>query len=469
MWEKKAVPEMSKKNAPLFGLDDTALSMLGSLIPEEKETVEGAGGLAGHGHAGGNAELDDALTDFAEHPLYKQVKLMDAASRQLGIFNPFYTCHESMAKQRTVIDGEEYLNFSTYDYLGLNGHRAVNAAGKAAMDAFGTSAGASRLLAGERPVHGAFEKDLAAVYNADAAIVFVSGHATNMSTIGTLLSPADAVFHDALVHDSLLQGTKLSGAHRYSYPHNDSDALEELLRKHRSKHRRVLIISEGLFSMDGSIADLPRLVELKHAYKAFLMVDEAHALGVLGATGRGSAEHLGVDPREIDIWMGTLSKTLCSCGGFIAGSRELIELLRFKAPGFVYSVGLSPVLAAASKAALGLMFEEPERVRRLQDLSACFLREAKARGLNTGHAEGYGIIPIIVGGSIATCMLSERLYKRKISIMPVLYPAVEEGSARLRIFLSAVHEKELIPAVLDAVAEELAAAQRDAAAALGGM
>jgi 8-amino-7-oxononanoate synthase len=458
--------ERSKGSAPLFGLDDEALSRLRSMLPEERNSYRDSGSLLSATPA--TADLDDALTDIRELPAYKQLQVFNAVSRQLGIFNPFYTCHETIAKQRTRINGEEFLNFSTYDYLGLNGHPKVNAAAKAAMDAFGTSAGASRLLAGERPVHALFESNLARVYNAPAALVFVSGHATNISTLATLLTPADALFHDALAHDSLLQGARLSGAQRYSYPHNDCDALEALLQKHRTKHRRALVVTEGLFSMDGSIANLPRLVELKQEYKTFLMVDEAHALGVLGATGRGSAEHLNLDPGLIDIWMGTLSKSMCGCGGFIAGSEELIELLRFKAPGFVYSVGISPVLAAASNAALEQMFAEPERVQRLKELSAYFLAEAKDRGLNTGHAEGFGIIPIIVGSSMSACMLSERLYARKINVMPIMYPAVEEGLARLRFFLSAVHEKELVPAVLDAVAEDLVLALQDAEAAQGG-
>ncbi|MDL2280173.1 aminotransferase class I/II-fold pyridoxal phosphate-dependent enzyme [Desulfovibrio sp. OttesenSCG-928-G11] len=454
---------MADKDAPFFGLDSDSLSRLRSMIPDEKPVADSAAALVPS-----PPELDDSLADFTELPAYKELQVFEAVSEQMGIFNPYHTCHQSIARQRTIIDGQEFLNYSTYDYLGLNGHPKVKEAAKAAMDAFGTSAGASRLLAGERPMHREFEDNLAGVYNADAALVFVSGHATNVSTVATVLSAGDAIFYDALVHDSILQGARLSGAQRYSYTHNDCDALERLLQKHRGKHRRALIATEGLFSMDGSIAKLPRIIELKKAFKCFLMVDEAHALGVLGATGRGSAEHLGLDPRQVDIWMGTLSKSMCGCGGFIAGSKELIKLLRFKAPGFVYSVGLSPVLTAGSNAALKLMLAEPERVSRLRDISAFFMNEAKARGLNTGHAQGHAIIPIIVGSSMATCILCQRLYAKKINVMPIIYPTVEEGLARLRFFLSAVHEKELVPQVLDTVVQELDAARKDAEKALGG-
>lgn len=450
---------MSDKKNPVFGLDRASRSKLKTLIPAEQPIPEAARDEAAMG-ARNDALRDDApdedLTSFSELPAYKQLQILNAVSEKMGIFNPFYTCHQSIAKQRTIIDGEEYLNYSTYDYLGLNGHPAVNAAATAAIEAFGTSAGASRLLAGERPVHKILEDNLADFYQTEAALVFVSGHATNVSTLATLLTPADVVYHDALAHDSILQGALLSGAQRYSYPHNDNAALESLLEKNRARHRRALIVTEGLFSMDGSIADLPGLIELKRRFNAFLMVDEAHALGVTGETGRGSREYFNLAPDDVDIWMGTMSKTLCGCGGFIAGNAVLAELLRFKAPGFVYSVGMSPALAAASNTALNLLRAEPERVHRLQRLSAFFLQEAKARGLNTGYALGYGIVPIIVGNSMVACMLCERLLARKINVMPIMYPAVEEGTARLRFFLSAVHEEEPVTEVLDILVEELA-------------
>lgn len=449
---------MSNDTGSFFGLDPEARAKLSSLIPGEAplDKPDNLSGIAS------GPTLDDSLVSFREMPAYKQVQVMHAMTRKMGIHSPFNSCHESISKQYTRIYGEEFLNYSTYDYLGLNGHPRVNAAAVSALEAFGTSAGASRLVSGERPMHRKLEAGLAENYDAEGALVFVSGHATNVSTLAALLNSSDAVYHDALSHDSILQGALLSGAHRYSYPHNDCEALERLLRQTRTKHRRALIVTEGLFSMDGSIARLPQLVALKKEYKAFLMLDEAHALGVLGATGRGSFEHFGIAPGEVDIWMGTLSKTLCSCGGFIAGDGALIELLRFRAPGFVYSVGMSPPLAAASAAALELMREEPERVQRLAALSAFFLEEARKRGLNTGYAEGYGVIPIIVGSSLVAGLLSARLFERRVNVMPIIFPVVEEGAARLRFFLSAVHEENQVGRVLDILCEELDMA-RDAA------
>ena len=449
---------MSSDKGSFFGLDPAARAKLSSLIPGETplEKTDSPPSISA------GPKLDNSMISFKEIPSYKQVLVMHAMTRKMGIQSPFNSCHESISKQYTKIRGEDFLNYSTYDYLGLNGHPRVNAAAAAAMEAFGTSAGASRLVSGERPMHRTLEAGLAANYDAEGALVFVSGHATNVSTLATLLTSSDAVYHDALSHDSIIQGALLSGAHRYSFPHNDCDALEKLLRQTRTRHRRAVIVTEGLFSMDGSIARLPQLIALKKEYTAFLMVDEAHALGVLGATGRGSFEHFGIAAGEVDIWMGTLSKTLCSCGGFIAGDGALIELLRFRAPGFVYSVGMSPPLAAASAAALGLMREEPERVRRLAALSLYFLEEARRRGLNTGYAEGYGVIPVIVGSSLVAGLLSARLFERRINVMPIIFPVVEEGAARLRFFLSSVHEEEQIRYVLDVLVEELEKA-RDAA------
>ncbi len=450
---------MTATGDSLFGLSADEQMRLSKLMPAEAPARE-------TGAAEARPVLPGHLAVFSEMPAYKQLQVHHAVARKMGILNPFFACHESMAKSTTRIEGKEFLNFSTYDYLDLNGDPRIRAAAEAAIREYGTSAGASRLVSGERPPHRELEKSIADLYQSESALVFVSGHATNVSTLATILTAKDAVYHDALAHNSITQGALLSGAHRYSYAHNNCDALEKLLLQSRARHQRAVIVSEGLFSMDGSIADLPRLIELKKEFRAFLMMDEAHSLGVLGAAGKGSAEHFGLDPREVDVWMGTLSKTLCGCGGFIAGSHALIELLRFRAPGFVFSVGMSPPLAAASNAALACMRAEPHRVERLARLSAFFLREAKARGLDTGYAEGYGIIPVIVGSSLVAGLLGGYLFERNVNVMPIIYPVVEEGMARLRFFLSSAHTEDQIRTVLDITAEELAKARGAADSAL---
>jgi 8-amino-7-oxononanoate synthase len=384
-------------------------------------------------------QVPEALTRFDRHPAYEKMLVPKAAADRLGLRNPFFIAHDGVAGAVTRIEGREYLNFSSYNYLGLCGHPAVNKAALEAIGRYGTSSSASRLVAGERPIQRELEEALAELYGVEDCIVFVSGHATNVSTIATLFGPRDLVIHDSLIHNSVLEGIKLSGATRRSFPHNDTQALDAILADIRGQFERVLIVVEGHYSMDGDIPDLPALINIKRRHGCFLMVDEAHALGVLGQTGRGSFEHHGIDPKGVDIWMGTLSKTLAGCGGYIAGSRALVELLKYAAPGFVYSVGIAPPLAAASLAALKLMLKEPERVARLQENGRLFLKLAQEAGLDTGTSQGFAIVPVITGSSLKAAKLSNALFERGVNVQPVIYPAVEERSARLRFFLSAMH------------------------------
>ncbi len=391
--------------------------------------------------AGARSNVSPDFTRFDRHPGYEKMLVPKAAADRLGLDNPFFRVHEGMAGATSRIAGREYVNFSSYNYLGLSGHPQVNQAAKDAIDHYGTSASASRLVAGERPVQRELEQALADLYGVEDCIVFVSGHATNVSTIGYLFGPRDLVVHDSLIHNSVLQGIELSGATRRPFAHNDLSALDRILAETRSRFERVLIVVEGHYSMDGDIPDLPALVDIKRRHHAFLMVDEAHSLGVLGATGRGLHEHYGVDGREVDIWMGTLSKTLAGCGGYIAGERALVEHLKYAAPGFVYSVGIAPSLAAASLASLRIMLQQPQCVQRLKDNTHQFLQCAKAAGLNVGLSQGHSIVPVMTGSSIKAARLSSQLFERGINVQPILYPAVEEKAARLRFFLSSEHSQ----------------------------
>lgn len=387
------------------------------------------------------SSVDPALTRFDRHPGYEKMLVPKAVADRLGLDNPFFRIHEGMAGATSHIAGREFINFSSYNYLGLSGHPEVNQAAKDAIDHYGTSASASRLVAGERPIQRELEQALAAVYGVEDSIVFVSGHATNVSTIGYLFGPKDLVLHDSLIHNSVLQGIELSGAARRPFAHNDLTALDQILAESRERFERVLIVVEGHYSMDGDIPDLPALIDIKRRHQAFLMVDEAHSLGVLGEGGKGLHEHYGVDGREVDIWMGTLSKTLAGCGGYIAGERALVELLKYAAPGFVYSVGIAPALAAASLAALRVMQKEPERVQKLQHNTRFFLQQARAAGLDLGMSQGHSIIPLMTGSSIKAAKLSSQLFEHGINVQPILHPAVEEKAARLRFFLSSEHSQ----------------------------
>ena len=397
------------------------------------------------------AAVSDAYTRFDRHPLYERLLVQQTTMQMLNVPNPFFKPHDGLAAATTSMGGKEFINFSSYNYLGLNGHPEVSRAAQQAIDQYGTTPSASRLVAGERAIQRALEEALADWYGTQDAVVFVSGHATNVSTIRTLLGPRDLILHDALIHNSALEGIRLSGAARRAFPHNDLATLRYLLADLRHQFERVLIVVEGLYSMDGDSPDLPELVRLKQQFGAWLMVDEAHSLGVLGATGRGLMEQAGVDPQQVDIWMGTLSKTLASCGGYIAGSQALVDMLKYNAPGFVYSVGLAPPLAAASLQALRILRREPERVGLLTDRSSQLLQGLAQMGIDTGTATGHAVVPAILGQSLKAVRWSQSLFDAGINVQPIIHPAVEEKAARLRFFVSSTHTPAQIDATLAAI------------------
>ncbi len=378
--------------------------------------------------------------------------LVRDAMDALGIESPFFRAHEGRAGATSLVGNQEVINFGSYDYLGLNGDPRLHAAAGGAMARFGISASASRLVSGERPVHRELEQKLAVHYGAEAALTFVSGHATNVTVIGHLMGPRDVIVHDAAIHNSCVEGARLSGARRVSFPHNDLAAAGRELAAARRGAQRALLLVEGHYSMDGDVPDLAGFVRLARQHDAWLMVDDAHGLGVVGATGKGVFEAACVDPAEVDIWMGTLSKTLCACGGYIAGRGELIDWLRHTAPGFVYSVGLPPPLAASAAAALDVMAEEPWRVAKLQANAALFRDLCRARGFDTGITAGLGIVPVILGSSVRAVRVSAALLERGVNALPIIFPAVPEKAARLRFFLSAEHEEAQLRTAVEALA-----------------
>ncbi|MGE0558035.1 MAG: aminotransferase class I/II-fold pyridoxal phosphate-dependent enzyme [Burkholderiales bacterium] len=393
---------------------------------------------------------------FHLHPGYRQIRLINDSAIRLGVRHPYFKIHDGIAGATTQIAGKEYVNFASYNYLGLNGDPRVNLAAKEAIDRYGTSVSASRLVSGERGIHRELERELADAYGTDDAAVFVSGHATNVTVIGHLFGPKDLVLHDALAHNSILQGIQLSGARRLSFPHQDWAALDTILSDQRMHFERVLIVIEGIYSMDGDYPDLPRFIDIKRRHKAFLMVDEAHSFGVMGETGLGIREHFGLHGADVDIWMGTLSKTLAGCGGYVAGETALIEHLKFLAPGFLYSVGMPPPIAACALAALRCMRGEPWRVKALQQRGALFKAAARYAGIDTGFSMGLSVLPAIAGSSVSAVRLSAALFERGIHVQPILYPAVPEQTARLRFFINCDHTEEQLLETVDALKEEIA-------------
>ena len=392
---------------------------------------------------------------------YTQLKRTKQMLQSTGLPNPYFKQHQEVTCDTTVIDGREMINFSSYNYLSMSGDEAVNAAAKEAIERYGTSVSASRLVSGEKTVHAELENEIAAFVGTESAIVYVGGHSTNETTIGHLLGPGDLILHDALSHNSIIQGAILSGARRRPFPHNDWKTLDQILSEIRNDYRRVMVIVEGVYSMDGDYPDLPKFVEVKKRHKTFLMVDEAHSIGTMGESGRGLGEFFGIPAEDVDLWMGTLSKSFGSCGGYIAGCKEVVEYLKYTAPGFVYSVGLSPPNAAAALAALRVARAEPERARTCIARARLFLQLAKERGLATGKSNNTPVVPVITGSSIVALQLSSRLFDRGINVQPILYPAVEDSAARLRFFITSSHTEEQVRFTVNTVADELEAIQTD--------
>ncbi|MGB3535370.1 MAG: aminotransferase class I/II-fold pyridoxal phosphate-dependent enzyme [Microcoleaceae cyanobacterium] len=402
------------------------------------------------------SEIPPEYYRFELYPEYLKLKQQQQEIVALGGNNPFFTPQTGLTNHTTVVNGQKLINYATYNYLGMSGDPIVSQAAKDAIDRYGTSVSASRLLSGEKPLHRELEASLAQLIGTEDCIVYVGGHATNVTTVGHLFGQHDLILHDALSHNSLLQGCLLSGATAIAFPHNDWDAAERILRDRRHRYRRVLIVIEGVYSTDGDIPNLPEFITVKHRHKAFLMVDEAHSIGVLGSQGRGIGEHFGINPHDVDLWMGTLSKSFASCGGYIAGSQAVVEYLKYTAPGFVYSVGISPPNAASVLAAIQVLKTEPNRVQQLHQRSNLFLELAKQHRLNTGTSQGSPVIPIIVGDSLKSVKLSKNLFERGINVPFMIHPSVPQNGARLRFFVTCQHTEEQIRYTVETLAEEVA-------------
>ena len=350
--------------------------------------------------------------------------------------------------RRTVrVCGDGLVSFADNDYLGLAGDSRVKEAAAAAAAEYGAGAGAARLVTGTKPPHIRLERHLAAFKGADDAIVFSTGYMANLGTISALVGKGDVVLSDALNHASIIDGCRLSGAEVLVYPHLDMDALDGLLAG-ASAARRVLVVSDGVFSMDGDVLDLPRFLEVCKRHGAISMVDEAHALGVVGRTGRGLSEHFGCG--HPDVMMGTLSKALGSSGGYVAGSATLVEYLRQKSRPFIFNTAPTPASVAAADAALSLLEDDPEPVASLHANVATFARAAK--GLCAVRGGDSAIFPVIVGDERRAVAVSEALERRGFLVPAIRYPTVARGEARLRIAVSARHTAAQLDALSAAIA-----------------
>jgi 8-amino-7-oxononanoate synthase len=371
-----------------------------------------------------------------------------AGNALLEFSDPFFAQIDRLRAEFEA-QGKHFVSFANYDYLGLANHPRIREEAKREIDGLGIGALASRLVGGERTTHKPFEAEIAEFLGMESALTLVSGYLSNVTTIAWLMSgKRDAIFIDELAHNSIVAGADGASAQVEKFRHNDLDHLDHLLARHREEYRNVLVVVEGVYSMDGDTADLPRLLAIKEKYKVWLLVDEAHSLGVLGATGRGLAEHQGVDPALIDLIVGTMSKTLASCGGYVCGKKQVIDWFRYTLPGFVYSVGLSPVILAAARTALRLMQEETWRIAKLADNAELFRTVAHEAGFSTGPAIGRGVVPILFSSDVETMWASQHLLENGYYVPPVVRIGVPKDGPRLRFFFSANHSEAEIRGVI---------------------
>jgi glycine C-acetyltransferase len=382
-----------------------------------------------------NAELDD----LRQKNLYRPLRVMTGAQ-----------------EPHTTMDGRRVISLSSNNYLGLATHPHLVAAALAAVRDLGVGSGAVRTIAGTMELHQELERRLAAFKHTEAVLTFQSGFAANSGVIPTITTENDLIVSDELNHASIIDGVRLSKASRAVFPHRDVDGLEKVLREARAKggangpYRSILVITDGVFSMDGDIAPLPGICEVAEKYEAAVMVDDAHASGVLGRNGRGTIDHFGVHGR-VDIQVGTLSKAVGVLGGYVAGRQHLRDFLIQRSRPFLFSTSHPPAVVAACLAAIDVLENEPERIERLWDNTRFFKGGLEQLGFNTGVSET-PITPVIVGESGVAGRMSERLYEMGIFAQAVVFPTVALDKARIRTIVSSEHSREDLQTCLDAFA-----------------
>ncbi len=352
-----------------------------------------------------------------------------------------------------MADGRDMVQLASYSYLGLIGHPRINEAAKAAIDEYGTGAGGVRLLTGTTDLHERLEHRIATFCNREDSCTFASGYVTNMAIITTLTGPKDLVLMDKLDHASIVDGALLSGAKWRTYRHNDMAHLEQLLKQAREKNEAetILVIADSVFSMDGDLMDLPTTKELCVKYGARLMVDEAHSIGSVGATGHGIEEHFDMYG-SIDIKMGTMSKAIPAIGGYIAGDRDLIQFMRHYSRPFIFSAALPPAVSAAALEGFNVIEDEPERVAELHRITKIYADGLKAQGWNTMESNTC-VVPVLVGDENVAMDLTRMLFDRGIFVCPIVHPAVPKGLDRLRTTIMATHTEADIDKALEAFEE----------------
>ena len=356
---------------------------------------------------------------------------------------------EGEQRARTRFDGHEVINLASNNYLGLAAHPRLKEAAARAAAEFGAGSGAVRTIAGTMTLHRELERRFAEFKGAEAALMFQSGFTSNAGTVAAILGREDVIVSDELNHASIIDGARLSRAEIKVFPHKDAEAADRLLAETAVPGRRQLLITDGVFSMDGDIAPVPDLLVVAERRGAIFMIDDAHASGVLGPGGKGTVAHFGLDPRRVDVQVGTLSKAIGVLGGFIAGPPHLIAWLVNRGRPFLFSTSAPPAVTAACIAALDVIAEEPERIARLWDNTELFKKGLHDLGFDTGASET-PITPVIVGEEQAAQDLSRLLFEEGVFTPPVVFPTVPKGRARVRTIVTADHTRADLEEALEA-------------------
>ncbi len=382
-------------------------------------------------------------TKRADPLLYLSAEI-DALKNQ-GVFRPLRVLNDEQ-KASTVVDGRSTVNLSSNNYLGLTTHPRLREKAIEAIERFGVGTGSVRTIAGTMAMHLELERKLAEFKQTEAVVVFQSGFTANAGTVSAVLSKEDVIISDALNHASIIDGCRLSRAAIRVFPHKDVDAARDILRDLMPGQRKLLI-TDGVFSMDGDLGPLPALCDLAEEYGAIMMVDDAHASGVFGRHGRGTVDHFGMHGR-VDIQVGTLSKAIGALGGYVAGSRALVEFLHHRARPFLFSTSHPPSVVATCMAAIDLLLEEPQIIDRLWDNTRFFKAGLVALGFNTGISES-PITPVIVGDGALSMKLSDRLFEEGVFAQGIAFPTVARDAARVRTIVTTTHTRDELQFALD--------------------
>ena len=389
--------------------------------------------------------INDAITKRI-HTINKRVN--EAKAADLYFYNQ--PIEELMGGSRVLVKGREMGMYASYGYLGLLGHPRINQAAKDAVDKYGTGTHGVRSLAGTLTIHTELEETISEFRGAEDAITFSSGYVTNLTVISTLMGRHDYVISDKLNHASIMDGCTMSGAKFIRFRHNDMEDLENCLQQIPAEAAK-LVIADSVFSMDGDVIDLPEIVKVSHKYDAWLMIDEAHSIGVLGATGHGIEEHFGLED-VIDIKMGTLSKTIPSIGGYVAGKKDLIQFIRHASRAYIFSAAIPPAQTAAASEGFKVILDEPWRIEKLKENTTQFIEGLKGRGFDTLFTET-AIVPVICGTDELAFAMTREAQARDVFVLPVVSPGVPEGLSRLRATVTAAHETKDIEYAMNVIGD----------------